>query len=132
MNDNLTESHQAVIEAVRETSDAFKAALDAVANMRRVESWAEREQRLAEGHSSPSGWPVQRISRADDGLTIPERRALCVVPPEVAKSRLRTFISTGLESSDESGSLIRFETFAALSAAVLAVGYFFLLAQGGL
>jgi len=132
MNDNLTESHQAVIEAVRETNDAFKAALDAVANMRRVESWAEREQRLAEGRSSPTGWPVKRIDRADDGLTIPERRALVVVPPEVAKSRLRTFISTGLEASEESGRLIRFETFAAASAAVLAVGYFLLLAQGGL
>lgn len=132
MNDNLTTDHQAVIVSAREISETLRYALEAVSNMRHVESWAEREQRLAEGRSSPTGWPVKRIDRADDGLTIPERRALVMVPTEVAKSRLRTFISTGLEASEESGRLIRFEAFAAASAAVLAVGYFFLLAQGGL
>lgn len=36
----------------------------------RQETWAEREQRLADGRSSPTGWPVKRI---DDGLTIPAK-----------------------------------------------------------
>ena len=36
------------------------------------ETWAQREQRLAEGKSSPSGWPIVRVKKPDDGLTIPE------------------------------------------------------------
>lgn len=36
---------------------------------RKSESWAEREQRLAEGRSSPTGYPIKRLP--DDGLTIP-------------------------------------------------------------
>lgn len=35
----------------------------------------ERENRLAAGQSSPTGWPMERVKKFDDGITIPERRA---------------------------------------------------------
>lgn len=37
-----------------------------------TETWAEREQRLAEGKPSNTGWPVKLSPKQDDGLTIPE------------------------------------------------------------
>lgn len=40
---------------------ALSAALEAVQNM---ETPAEREIRLSEGRSSPTGWPIKRIVRA--------------------------------------------------------------------
>lgn len=43
------------------------AALHAVS---KIETWSEREQRLSEGRSSPTGWPIVRL---DDGITIPPK-----------------------------------------------------------
>lgn len=37
--------------------------------MTKTETWAEREQRLAEGRSSPTGWPIKRL----DTITIPAK-----------------------------------------------------------
>ena len=37
-----------------------------------TETWAEREQRLAEGRSHPTAWPLRSAVAPDDGLTIPE------------------------------------------------------------
>lgn len=37
--------------------------------MTKAETWAEREQRLAEGRSSPSGWPIKRL----DTISIPAK-----------------------------------------------------------
>lgn len=58
--------------AAREVSNALADALTAVENMGRPETWAEREQRLADGRSSTTGWPVKLLPKQDDGLTIPE------------------------------------------------------------
>lgn len=43
------------------------AALHAVS---KIETWSEREQRLIEGRSSPTGWPIVRL---DDGISIPPK-----------------------------------------------------------
>jgi len=82
------ENHVIVLNAAREVTRAMSAALEVVSNMQPVETWAEREQRLAEGRSSPTGWPMKRLPRSDDGLTIPERRALIVQPSPVVRSRI--------------------------------------------
>lgn len=37
-----------------------------------VERLVARENRLAAGISSPEGWPMQRVAKPDDGITIPE------------------------------------------------------------
>lgn len=72
MNRNNVE----VLHAARATSAALGQALEAVRTMNRPETWAEREQRLAEGRSHPTAWPLKLSKPADDGITIPERRAL--------------------------------------------------------
>lgn len=38
----------------------------------RAESWSQREARLAEGRSSPTGWPITRLVAPDDGISIPK------------------------------------------------------------
>ena len=43
------------------------AALHAVS---KIETWSQREQRLLEGRSSPTGWPIVRL---DDGISIPPK-----------------------------------------------------------
>lgn len=58
-----------------ELSAAMSVAIEAVRKMDERETWAEREQRLAEGRSSHTGWPIKRIT-IDDGLTIPEKMTL--------------------------------------------------------
>jgi len=40
----------------------------------------ERENRLAAGQSSPTGWPMQRVAKPDDGITIP-RKPFKLNPP---------------------------------------------------
>ena len=59
-----------LLNAAKETSAALGAAIDAVKTMQTpiAETWAEREQRIAEGRSSPTGRP---IVRHDDGISIP-------------------------------------------------------------
>ena len=87
-----------VLNAAREVSSAMSAALEAVRTMQPVkETWEEREQRLAEGRSSPTGWPIKRLPRIDDGLTIPKRRALIVQPAPVVRRR----IAIWLEAMDQ-------------------------------
>lgn len=63
-----------LLNAAKETSAALGAAIEAVKTMQTpiAETWAEREQRLSEGRSSPTGWP---IVRQDDGITIPTHPA---------------------------------------------------------
>jgi len=51
------------------------------------ETWSQREQRLIEGRSSPTGWPIVRL---DDGISIPPAPKL--VDVETAKRRVRMFI----------------------------------------
>ena len=46
----------------------------------------ERENRLAAGQSSPTGWPMERVKKFDDGITIPERRAN-LRPPKLPPKR---------------------------------------------
>lgn len=66
-----------ILHTARQTSDALGAAIEAVKTMQeqtlppRVESWGEREQRLAEGRGSPTGWPIKRLPVPDDCITIP-------------------------------------------------------------
>lgn len=55
------------LEAAKEINAELEHLL---AKRRRLETWAEREQRLAGGRSSPNGWPVMRV---DDGITIPPK-----------------------------------------------------------
>lgn len=59
-----------LLNAAKETSAALGAAIEAVKTMQTpiAETLADREQRLSEGRSSPTGWP---IVRQDDGITIP-------------------------------------------------------------
>lgn len=59
-----------LLNAAKETSAALGAAIEAVKMMQPpiAETWADREQRLSEGRSSPTGWP---IVRQDDGISIP-------------------------------------------------------------
>lgn len=61
---------EALLNVVKETSAALGAAIEAVKTMQPpiAETWADREQRLSEGRSSPTGWP---IVRQDDGISIP-------------------------------------------------------------
>ncbi len=67
---------QLTLPAARNLSTVLGQAIEAYKMEQPVETWAEREQRLAEGRSHPTAWPIKLMPRQDDGLTIPERRAL--------------------------------------------------------
>ena len=47
----------------------------------------ERENRLAAGQSSPTGWPMQRVAKPDDGITIPEPK-LGLNPPKLPPKKV--------------------------------------------
>lgn len=52
-------------------NDNKQTPLDAAINaVSKIESWSERELRLEQGRSSPTGWPIVRL---DDGISIPPK-----------------------------------------------------------
>lgn len=52
-------------------NDNKQTPLDAAINaISKIETWSQREQRLLEGRSSPTGWPIVRL---DDGISIPPK-----------------------------------------------------------
>ena len=54
----------------------------------------ERENRLAAGQSSPTGWPMERVRKADDGITIPEPK-LRLNPPKLPPKKSGWFDEPG-------------------------------------
>lgn len=79
-----------LLDAARETSAALGAAIEAVKTMQTpiAETRADREQRLSEGRSSQTGWPIVRVMVPDDGITIP-KAPLKALPPSKWVERLR-------------------------------------------
>lgn len=58
--------------------------------MRTIEQDVARENRLAAGQSSPTGWPMQRVAKKDDGITIPEPK-LRLNPPKLPPKTINWF-----------------------------------------
>lgn len=82
---------------VLETSKALSAALEAVRGMH-IETIEDRERRLSEGRSSHTGWPIKRIT-IDDGLTIPEKKALSLRPVE--SNRIAMMMQVPLDEREQ-------------------------------
>lgn len=82
---------------VLETSKALSAALEAVRGMN-LETIEDRQRRLSEGRASHTGWPIKRIA-IDDGLTIPEKKALALQP--IKSDRIATMMQVPLDERDQ-------------------------------
>lgn len=85
------------LQAARQLSAELSEAIKVMA--------AENKKRHEQGHSSLTGWPVKLIKKPDDGLTIPERRALRIAPPVVQSSRIQMML--GVLADEREGDMSR-------------------------